>query len=227
MSQRTDEAYQISKIAVEKSQQASATVNEFVAATQQIDSIVQMIEGIAVKTNLLALNAGIEAARAGEAGRGFAVVANEVKALSEQTSRATSEITALIEKIQSQSENASLSIDKIGEAVGKTNEVSLEISSTMDEQSDSIRGISNSAHMAAEQMQQIDTEIGEVSGATNRVSDRAAHLLGAVAELKNTIALQQQYAAGFVSQLESVRSGEVVERDESILSEEDDDELWD
>ncbi|MFY0104130.1 methyl-accepting chemotaxis protein, partial [Acinetobacter baumannii] len=78
--------------AVNQARTTNARVGELSQAAARIGDVVDLINSIAGQTNLLALNATIEAARAGEAGRGFAVVASEVKALAEQTAKATGEI---------------------------------------------------------------------------------------------------------------------------------------
>jgi methyl-accepting chemotaxis protein len=83
-----------------EAQQASRLVDELGTVAASVGSVVELISGIAGKTNLLALNATIEAARAGEAGRGFAVVANEVKVLAAQTARATGDIGGRITAVR-------------------------------------------------------------------------------------------------------------------------------
>lgn len=93
------EAAQEMKIIAENINRSSLIVEQLGKRTEQITAIVNSIKGIADQTNLLALNAAIEAARAGEQGRGFAVVADEVRQLAGRTSKSTSEICEMIEKI--------------------------------------------------------------------------------------------------------------------------------
>ena len=108
------------RVASEAVQQAARTndyVGELAKAAGRIGDVVELISQIAGQTNLLALNATIEAARAGEAGRGFAVVASEVKALAEQTAKATGEISQQITGIQSATEDSVGAIKSIGDTI--------------------------------------------------------------------------------------------------------------
>ncbi|MDQ7988517.1 MAG: methyl-accepting chemotaxis protein [Candidatus Dactylopiibacterium sp.] len=96
---------EIERIA-EAVQQSSTVMNELAESSRKVGAIVTTIKEIAEQTNLLALNAAIEAARAGDTGRGFAVVADEIRKLAERTSRATLEVTSMIEAIQHGTEQA-------------------------------------------------------------------------------------------------------------------------
>ena len=106
-----------------RTEKSVAEIEGLAAATQRIDGVLNLIQAIAEQTNLLALNATIEAARAGDAGRGFAVVAHEVKALAEQTAKATAEIGQNVGLIQTSTRNSVDAVREIGNAVRDINEV--------------------------------------------------------------------------------------------------------
>src|SRR5690348_17676556 len=105
--------------AVGQARTTTDRVSELSKAASRIGDVVELINTIAGQTNLLALNATIEAARAGEAGRGFAVVASEVKALAEQTAKATGEIGQQVSGIQSATQESVAAIKEIGETIGR------------------------------------------------------------------------------------------------------------
>lgn len=99
----------------ESARKTMAVIKALEASSEQISVMTQTIRKIADQTNLLALNAAIEAARAGEAGKGFAVVADEVRALAENTQKATKEIVATVDKIQKDTAEA-LTVSEAGAA---------------------------------------------------------------------------------------------------------------
>jgi methyl-accepting chemotaxis protein len=111
---------EIAMRANEKTRKAAADISALEEMTKEIGTITGLIQDIADKTNLLALNAAIQAASAGEAGRGFSVVANEVKELARQTSSATKEIDSQIQKIR---ETVRTSADEVGGIASIINEV--------------------------------------------------------------------------------------------------------
>ncbi|NUR14099.1 MAG: HAMP domain-containing protein, partial [Bradyrhizobium sp.] len=124
ISRQVQESARVASEAVSQARTTTDRVGELSAAAARIGDVVELINTIAGQTNLLALNATIEAARAGEAGRGFAVVASEVKALAEQTAKATGEIGQQIASIQTATEHSVGAIKDISHTIEKLSEIS-------------------------------------------------------------------------------------------------------
>jgi methyl-accepting chemotaxis protein len=161
-------------------------IESLAAATQRIDGVLALIQTIAEQTNLLALNATIEAARAGEAGRGFAVVAHEVKALAEQTAKATSEIGQNVTLIQTSTRSAVDAVREIGSAVRDINDVTSNIVSAVGQQDAATREISANAQSAAQGNETLVGNIASLSDAIEEASKAATSVLSASEDLTST-----------------------------------------
>ena len=169
-----------------RTEKSITEIESLAAATQRIDGVLTLIQTIAEQTNLLALNATIEAARAGDAGRGFAVVAHEVKALAEQTAKATSEIGQNVGMIQTSTRNAVDAVREIGNAVRDINEVTSNIAGAVGQQDAATREISVNAQMAAQGNETLVSNIGSLSDAIGETNKTASSVLAASSELTST-----------------------------------------
>ena len=152
-------------------------VSELSKAATRIGDVVELINTIAGQTNLLALNATIEAARAGEAGRGFAVVASEVKALAEQTAKATDEIGQQISGIQSATRSSVGAIKDISGTIEKLSEISSAIAAAVEEQGAATQEISRNVQQASQGTQQVSSNITEVQRGATETGSASSQVL--------------------------------------------------
>ncbi|MCJ0825450.1 methyl-accepting chemotaxis protein [Luteimonas sp. 50] len=174
-------------------QETSKRIKRLGESSQEIGSIVELINDISEQTNILALNAAIQAASAGEAGRGFAVVADEVQRLAERSSNATKRIESLVQTIQADTNEAVSSMEQTtsevvagarlaedaGTALGEIENVSTSLA-------DLIQGISNAAQQqtaAASNITQAMNTIQSITAQTSQGANQTAESIGNLAQL--------------------------------------------
>ena len=185
ISRQVQASARIAHEAVDQARQTNDSVSELAGAASRIGDVVELINTIAGQTNLLALNATIEAARAGEAGRGFAVVASEVKALAEQTAKATGEISQQIAGIQAATQQSVSAIRGIGETITRMSEISSTIASSVEQQGAATQEISRNVQQAAHGTREVSANIVEVQRNATETGGASAHVLTAARSLSH------------------------------------------
>jgi methyl-accepting chemotaxis protein len=185
ISRQVQESANIAQEAVDQARQTNEHVAQLASAASRIGDVVELINTIAGQTNLLALNATIEAARAGEAGRGFAVVASEVKALAEQTAKATGEISQQIAGIQNATNLSVDAIKAISSTIGRMSEICSTIASAVEEQGAATKEISRNVQQAAHGTKEVSANIIDVQRGASQTETASSQVLTAAKSLSS------------------------------------------
>ena len=199
ISRQVQESARMAKEAVGQARSTTDRVSELSKAATRIGDVVELINTIAGQTNLLALNATIEAARAGEAGRGFAVVASEVKALAEQTAKATGEIGQQINGIQVATQDSVSAIKEISGTIEKLSEISSTIAAAVEEQGAATQEISRNVQQAAQGTQQVSSNITDVQRGATDTGSASSEVLSAAQTLSTDSGRLQTEVAKFLT----------------------------
>jgi methyl-accepting chemotaxis protein len=176
------EALRVAADAVSTMTEATGVMAELGASSDEIGSVIGLIEDVAEQTHLLALNASIEAARAGAAGKGFAVVADEVKALAGETQEGVEQIRARIAKIQSDAAASREANERVAATVAQIEQRQREITGEIEEQVRVVHAMQSTLTQAAQSADAILERLRSVAG--------AAHESSAEAELVNDAAMR-------------------------------------
>jgi methyl-accepting chemotaxis protein len=199
ISRQVRESARMANEAVEQARTTTNRVSELSKAASRIGDVVELINMIAGQTNLLALNATIEAARAGDAGRGFAVVASEVKALAEQTAKATGEIGQQISGIQAATQESVGAIKEISGTIEKLSEIASAITAAMEEQGAATQEISRNVQQAARGTEQVSANITDVQRGATETGSASAQVLTAARSLSGDSSRLKAEVSKFLS----------------------------
>ena len=180
---QTERSSEIVARAAARATETDRQIQGLAQAAQKVGDVVRLITDIAEQTNLLALNATIEAARAGEAGKGFAVVASEVKALANQTAKATEEIGSQVSAIQGATREAVQAIQGITQTISKINDSASAIAAAVEEQGAATNEIARNVQQASSGTNEVSSNIASVRQAASQTGESSGNVLSAAQAL--------------------------------------------
>ncbi|MFY8048608.1 MAG: methyl-accepting chemotaxis protein [Erythrobacter sp.] len=204
ISRQAASSSELARLATEATGEADETISALAASAEEVGQIVELIQTIAQRTNLLALNASIEAARGGEAGRGFAVVASEVKELAMQTSRATEKVADQIRAMQSTTGASVKALRAIAGQVKELESTAVSIATAVDQQSVAGRDLAQSIDLAARGTENVAGHIEDVRQLSLSTGAAASQVLSSANELEAQASHLGEQLRGF---LRTVRMG--------------------
>jgi methyl-accepting chemotaxis protein len=179
ISEQLTRATDVVSASVREAETTNGQIAGLAEAAQKIGDVVNLIRDIAEQTNLLALNATIEAARAGEAGKGFAVVASEVKALANQTAKATEDISGQVRSIQEATDSSAQAIEGIAQTIRRVDEISAAIAAAIEEQGAATQEISRNVQQAAQGTTEVSSNVAGVTQAAQQTGAASNEVLEA------------------------------------------------
>jgi len=183
ISRQASSSSDLARLATDATSEADSTISALAASADEVGQVVELIQTIAQRTNLLALNASIEAARGGEAGRGFAVVASEVKELAMQTSRATEKVADQIRTMQETTGASVSALRSIATQVKDLETTAVSIASAVDQQSVAGQDLARSIDLAASGTQRVAEHIDDVRELSLSTGAAAGQVLTSANEL--------------------------------------------
>lgn len=191
---------------VGRTRNAMKEIEQLAGFTTEIGAIVASIQRIAGQTNMLALNATIEAARAGEAGKGFAVVAGEVKALSQQTAKAASEISGKIDLLKNET-------NRLLQFFSENAQRAEQGGAAAEQAGQSVQSVISAFESVSEQVNQIRAAASDQGGASKEIAERTHEVSELISEanreIAHTVTQIRELERGIKDQLESLAQNQV------------------
>ncbi|MBE5074540.1 methyl-accepting chemotaxis protein [Erythrobacteraceae bacterium E2-1 Yellow Sea] len=201
ISRQAASSAELARKATDSARQADVTISALSASAEEVGQVVELIQTIAQRTNLLALNASIEAARGGEAGRGFAVVASEVKELAMQTSRATEQVAEQIRGMQDTTGASVNALRTIAKQVEQLETTAVSIASAVDQQSVAGQDLARSIDIAARNTDRVSSHVEDLRDLSLSTGAAASQVLSSATDLEEQATTLRAQVQNFLTKV--------------------------